>query len=270
MTTTCDRRASDGLDRYRRMFESSDGKKRKEIERKLLCEYAITRDPLLRDFLFDLNYKLVRFLAVKFSNHHEPLEDIIQVGCIGLIHAIDRYDPHRGTKFSTFATPTIIGEIRRYFRDKCWAIKAPRRLRELAFNLFRVWDKIAQDCGREPTAEDFAKYLEVPTNEINEAIKVVSSYAPLSLNAIIEQDDGDVPLSLEDFVGQADPKLASLPNNDDLFLAIKSLEPRQQSIIYARYFKGLSQTEIAKRLNLSQMQISRDQRKALTALRKIL
>src|SRR5438128_661835 len=142
-----------------------------EAER-LLDEYRRTRDPRLRERLVLMHENLVRFLAAKFANRGEPLEDLVQVGLIGLINAIDRYDADRGTKLSTFATPTIVGEIKRHFRDKAWNLKVPRRLQELNLQVMKANDALAQQLGRPPSIGEIAESVGASEDETLEAMEL--------------------------------------------------------------------------------------------------
>jgi len=236
----------------------------------LFAEYARTRDPKIRERLVMMHQNLVRYLAGKFVNRGEPLEDLVQVGTIGLINAIDRFDPSRGTKFSTYATPTIVGEIRRYFRDKAWSVKVPRRLQELNLAASKAAETLSQKLGRPPTIQEIAKSVNASEQETLEAIELGNAYDAISLDSRLEHEGDSAPLSLSEFLGGTDISLDNLERYGDLSQAIECLEPREKAIIYLRFFKGMSQTEVAKRLNISQMHVSRLQHKALKRLKELL
>ncbi len=236
----------------------------------LFREYIATKDTAIRDKLVGAHQNLVRFLASKFANRGEPLEDLVQVGTIGLINAIDRYDPDRGTKFSTYATPTIVGEIRRHFRDKAWSLKVPRRLQELNLAANKAAEELSQKLGRPPTISDIAEYVGSSEEETLEAIELGNAYDTVSLDSKLLYEGESAPLSLAEFVGGVDGGLQNVEIFGDLKHAIENLEPREKAIIYYRFFKELSQTEVAKRLNISQMHVSRLQQKALKKLKELL
>jgi len=236
----------------------------------LFAKYAETKDPKVRERLVEMHQNLVRFLAGKFLNRGEPLEDLVQVGTIGLINAIDRFDPKRGTKFSTYATPTIVGEIRRYFRDKAWSLKVPRRLQELNLAANKAADNLSAKLGRTPTIQEIAQAVGASEEETLEAMELGNAYETVSLDTKLVNEGDSSPLSLAEFVGDTDGSLNSLDKFGDLSQAIECLDPREKAIIYLRFFKDMSQTEVAKRLNISQMHVSRLQQKALRRLRELL
>jgi len=236
----------------------------------LFARYARTRDTQLRDRLVVMHQNLVRYLAGKFVNRGEPLEDLIQVGTIGLINAIDRFDSGRGTKFSTYATPTIVGEIRRYFRDKAWSLKVPRRLQELNQTASKAQEALSSKLGRPPTIQEVAVRIGVSEEETLEAIELGNAYDTVSLDSKMMHDSDSAPLSLAEFVGAEDESLQSLAAYGDLDQAIEALEPRERAIIIHRFFKDMSQAEVAKQLNISQMHVSRLQNRALTQLKRLM
>lgn len=236
----------------------------------LFAKYVETRDTRIRDQLVTMHRNLVRFLAGKFMNRGEPLEDLVQVGTIGLINAIDRFDPGRGTKFSTYATPTIVGEIRRHFRDKAWSLKVPRRLQELNLSANKAAEALSQELGRPPTVQEIAHAVNASEEETLEAIELGNAYDTVSLDSKLAYEGESAPLSLAEFVGGTDGSLENLETYGDLNQAMECLDQREKSIIYLRFFKDMSQTEVAKRLNISQMHVSRLQQKALRRLKELL
>jgi len=241
-----------------------------EETEELFRQYIQTRDPKIRDQLVMMHQNLVRFLAGKFANRGEPLEDLVQVGVIGLINAIDRFDPTRGTKFSTYATPTIVGEIRRHFRDKAWSLKVPRRLQELNLAANKAAEELSQRLGHPPTIQEIAKEIGASEEETLEAIELGNAYDTVSLDSKLAYEGESAPLTLAEFVGDVDGSLQSIETYGDLKQAIECLEPREKAIIYYRFFKDMSQTEVAKRLNISQMHVSRLQQKAVKRLKELL
>jgi RNA polymerase sigma-B factor len=236
----------------------------------LFTQYAETKDPKTREALVLLHQNLVRFLAGKFVNRGEPLEDLVQVGSIGLINAIDRFDPGRGNKFSTFATPTIVGEIRRHFRDKAWSLKVPRRLQELNLSANKAADKLSQTLGRPPTIQEIAHSVSASEEETLEAMELGNAYDTVSLDSKLDNEGESAQLSLAEFIGGSDNSLDIMEKYGDLNHALEYLDQREKAIIYLRFFKDMSQTEVARRLNISQMHVSRLQQKALKRLKDML
>lgn len=236
----------------------------------LFKKYHETRDPAIRSRLVLLHMNLARFLAGKFANRGEPLEDLVQVATIGLINAIDRYDPMRGTKFSTYATPTIMGEIKRYFRDKSWNLKVPRHLQELNWAANKVAEELTQKLGRSPTVPEIAKAIGASEEETLQAIELGNAHETVSLDTKLMLEGDTVPLTHGELIGGQDAGLDQVDSYEDLRKAIESLDPRERSIIKLRFFSDLSQTEVAKRLQISQMHVSRLQYKALQRLRELL
>jgi len=236
----------------------------------LFRQYARARDPRLRERLIAMHQNLVRFLAGKFANRGEPLEDLVQVGTIGLVNAVDRYDAGRGTKFSTYATPTIVGEIRRYFRDKAWSLKVPRRLQELNQAANKAVDVLSVRLGQAPTIAQIAEHIGASEEETLEAMELGNAYDTVSLDSRMSTESESAPMTLAEFVGGEDETLAALERYGDLTAAIDALEEREQVIITLRFFKDMSQAEVAKRLNISQMHVSRLQHRALNNLKKLM
>ncbi len=261
------------------MPESGNGQERKKSgvaewtddqTEELFKQYIGTRQRRVRDQLVIMHQNLVRFLAGKFANRGEPLEDLVQVGVIGLINAIDRFDPDRGTKFSTYATPTIVGEIRRHFRDKAWSLKVPRRLQELNLAANKAADELSQRLGHPPSIQEIAQEVGASEEETLEAIELGNAYDTVSLDSKLAYEGESAPLTLAEFVGDLDGSLQNIETYGDLKQAIDSLEPREKAIIYYRFFRDMSQTEVARRLNISQMHVSRLQQKAVKRLKELL
>jgi RNA polymerase sigma-B factor len=204
-------------------------------------------------------------------NRGEPLEDIVQVGYLGLIKAIERFDPELGNEFTTFATPTIAGEIKRYFRDKGWAIRFPRRLQELYQQVVRINEQLKNELNRQPTVQEVAERLNVEPEEVLEAMEMAPAMTPVSLESTPgsgPDDDGGRQLS--DALGGEDPSLDRVELRDLLERAMQHLTPRERAIMAMRFYDEMSQSEIAKRLGISQMHVSRLQRAALEQLRQYL
>ncbi len=238
----------------------------------LFDRYRRSRDPELREQLIMAHLNLVRYLARKFANRGEPLEDLIQVGTIGLINAIDRFDPERGIRFATYATPTIVGEIRRHFRDRGWAVKVPRRLQELSLAATKAAERLTQSLDRSPTIAELAEYLDVEESQALEALELGEMYELPSLDQDLGGEDSEDSSGgvLADYVGQVDDELEKFEHRARLVEAIKGLPEREREIIRLRFFENLSQTKVAKRLKISQMHVSRLQQRAIKRLRELM
>ena len=190
------------------------------------------------------------------------------MGLIGLVNAVDRYDADRGNKFSTYATPTIVGEIRRYFRDKAWSLKVPRRLQELNQAANKAVDNLAVKLGRSPTIPEIARAIGATEEETLEAIELGNAYDTVSLDSRMSSESDSAPMTLAEFVGGEDETLVALQKYGDLTAAIESLDEREKAIIVLRFFQDMSQAEVAKKLNISQMHVSRLQHRALENLKR--
>jgi RNA polymerase sigma-B factor len=217
-----------------------------------------------------MHLNVVRHLAAKFAHRGELLEDLIQVGSIGLIHAVERFDPERGTKFTTYATPTVVGEIKRYFRDTAWTLRAPRALQELSVQLIRANEMLSQQLGRSPTIAELTAHVGAPEEEVLDAMELGNSYEMLSLDKTVEIEGAGTVITLQDELGAMDPGLQKVELCDALKAAVERLDNRAKTIIYLRFYHGLSQSEVAKRLQISQMHVSRLQRQALRRLKDLL
>lgn len=234
--------------------------------RALFAHYREHGDEESRDELITMYLNLVKYLASRFRNRGEPIDDLIQVGTIGLIKAIDRFDTSRDVEFTTYATPTIIGELKRHFRDKGWAIKVPRRLQELSFRVNQAVDQLTQKYQRSPTIIEIASYLGVTSEEVLEAMETSEAYNFVSLEGD-RNPEGSDSFSILEYVGKDDQLMAVIDDRTILVEALKGLTPQEQRVLYLRFFQGLTQTEIAAQLGISQMQVSRLLRKTLRAMR---
>jgi RNA polymerase sigma-B factor len=217
-----------------------------------------------RDALVHLHLPLVEHCARRFRNRGEPFEDLVQVGTIGLLKSIDRFDLERGVEFSTYATPTIIGEIKRYFRDKGWAIRVPRRLQELRMQIGAATAELTQSLGRSPTPRELAEAIECSVEEIIEGIESSNAYATLSLDANDDAEDGG---SMLDAIGIEDEALEHVEIRESLKPLLDALEPREKKILLLRFFRNKTQTEIAREIGVSQMHVSRLLSRTLDQLR---
>lgn len=234
----------------------------------LFVDYSQTHDTAVRDELVVKHMNLVKFIAAKFANRGESLDDLQQVGALGLIKAIERYNLELGTEFTTYATPTVIGEIKRYFRDKAWAFKVPRRLQELMVVVSRTTESLTNRFGRVPTIREIAEALKISDEEVLEAQELGQVYNLLSLNSDIESDEDKKVSSLLDYLGRSDLQIENVENQVVLERAFINLTGRERLVIYLRFYQGLSQSETARVLNISQMHVSRLQNKALLKLKE--
>lgn len=228
------------------------------------ARYAETREPVLRDELVAAHLGLAEYLARRFANRGEPLDDLVQVASIGLLKAIDRFEPDRGVEFSTYATHTIVGELKRHFRDKGWAIRAPRRMQELYLRLGKVVAGLGQELGRSPTIAELAAEVEVSEEEVLEALEAGQAYRFASLDAPPAEGEGD---SLAARLGTEDTELDEVEVRATLSPLLARLPRREQLILQLRFFDGLTQSEIASRLGISQMHVSRLLARSVAQLR---
>jgi RNA polymerase sigma-B factor len=232
--------------------------------RALFREYQKQHDPEIREELIEAHLGLVEYLSRRFAGRGEPLEDLIQVATIGLIKAVDRFDPEREVEFSTYATPTIVGELKRHFRDKGWAVRVPRRLQELNLQLGEVIGQLSQKLGRSPTVAEMAEAVGTTQDEVLEGLDSAHAYTLTSLDA----PSGEEDLALREQIGSEDETLELLEYRTSLMPLLESLPPRERTMLYLRFFKGMTQSEIADRLGISQMHVSRLLAKTLSTLRE--
>jgi RNA polymerase sigma-B factor len=218
-----------------------------------------------RDQLVALHLPLVEHLARRFRNRGEPYDDLMQVGTIGLIKAIDRFDPERGVEFSTYATPTVVGEIKRHFRDKGWAIRVPRRLQELRLSLGLAGAELAQELGRSPTVGELADRLGLEPDLVLEGLESANAYTTLSLDAPETADDPRT--SVGQAIGIEDDALENVEYRAALRPLLAKLDEREKQILLLRFFGGKTQSQIANEVGISQMHVSRLLARTLESLR---
>ena len=210
---------------------------------------------------------LAEYLARRFANRGEPLDDLVQVASLGLLKAVDRFDPERGVEFSTYATHTIVGELKRHFRDKGWAIRAPRRMQELYLRLGKVVATLGQELGRSPTIAELATEVKVSEEEVLEALEAGQAYRSTSLDAPTGTEDGE---TLATRFGDEDPSARGRrERRATLSPLLAQLPPRERLILHMRFFDGLTQSEIATRLGISQMHVSRLLARSVAQLRRV-
>ncbi|MEU3373698.1 RNA polymerase sigma factor SigF [Streptomyces sp. NPDC006660] len=220
----------------------------------------------VRNTLVELNLALVKFAASRFRSRSEPMEDIIQVGTIGLIKAIDRFECDRGVEFPTFAMPTIVGEIKRFFRDTSWSVRVPRRLQELRLDLAKAGDELAQQLDRSATVGELAERLGITKEEVVEGMAASNAYTASSLDAQPEEDDTEGALS--DRIGYEDHDLEGVEYIESLKPLIARLPARDRKILSLRFVANMTQSEIGEELGISQMHVSRLLSRTLRVLRK--
>lgn len=219
----------------------------------------------VRAQLVSLHLPLVEHLARRFRNRGEPHDDLVQVGVIGLLKAIDRFECGRGVEFSTYATPTVVGEIKRHFRDKGWSIRVPRRLQEMRLSLASATADLTQVLGRAPTVAELAEHLEVPEEEVLEGLESANAYSTLSLDAPDTRGE-DGPTMVE-AIGTVDKELEQVEYRESLKPLLAALDPRDRRILSLRFFHQMTQSQIAHEIGLSQMHVSRLLARTLNQLR---
>jgi len=220
-----------------------------------------------REALVRLHLPLVEHLARRFRNRGEPYEDLVQVATIGLIKAVDRYDLERGVEFSTYATPTIVGEVKRHFRDKGWAVRVPRRLQELRLSISSATQQLSQDLGRSPTVAELATLLEISEDDVLEGLESANAYSTLSLDAPDAGNEEAGPAVL-DSLGDLDEALEGVENRESLRPLLAQLPDREKQILLLRFFGNLTQSQIADHIGISQMHVSRLLARTLSQLRE--
>ncbi|WP_306192780.1 RNA polymerase sigma factor SigF [Streptomyces sp. MK5] len=223
-------------------------------------QYAELRNQLVR-----MHLPLVEHLARRFRNRGEPLDDLTQVATIGLIKSVDRFDPDRGVEFSTYATPTVVGEIKRHFRDKGWAVRVPRRLQELRLALTTATAELSQLHGRSPTVHELAEKLAISEEEVLEGLESANAYSTLSLDV---PDTDDESPAVADTLGAEDEALEGVEYRESLKPLLEDLPPREKRILLLRFFGNMTQSQIAQEVGISQMHVSRLLARTLAQLRE--
>ncbi|QID38139.1 RNA polymerase sigma factor SigF [Streptomyces albus] len=218
----------------------------------------------LRNRLVRMHLPLVEHLARRFRNRGEPLDDLTQVATIGLIKSVDRFDPERGVEFSTYATPTVVGEIKRHFRDKGWAVRVPRRLQELRLSLTSATAELSQQHGRAPTVHELAQRLSISEEEVLEGLESANAYSTLSLDV---PDTDDESPAVADTLGAEDDALEGVEYRESLKPLLEELPPREKKILLLRFFGNMTQSQIAQEVGISQMHVSRLLARTLAQLR---
>jgi RNA polymerase sigma-B factor len=225
------------------------------------------RDQAARAILVERYLPLARNLARRYVRSSEPFEDLMQVASLGLVKALDRFDTERGYRFAAFAVPTILGELRRYFRDSAWSIHVPRGAQERALEVESAAEQLTADSGRAPTVQQIAEYLELGVEEVLASMQVSQAYSTLSLDAPRRANEDDQE-SYGDSIGSEDERFELIEADVVVSEALRHLPARERRILHLRFVEDLTQSEIAARIGLSQMQISRLLRRSLEQVRR--
>lgn len=250
-------------------YEKEENSNIEDIDTKTLFKiYKETRDITIREELIKRHLYIAEILSKKYANRGIEYDDIYQVACIGLIYAIDRYDLDKGYEFSSFATPTIIGEIKKYFRDKGWTIRVPRRIQELSKKINNSKVVLSQKLQRSPTVGDIAEYLNCTEEEVLEAMEASKVYTPQSLDLTYDSNNDDKDINLAELIGEDDIYFSKIENNDFVMKTMEKLNDMEKKVLVDRYFNKKTQVAIAKSLGISQMTVSRIEKRVIEKFRK--
>lgn len=228
-------------------------------------ELQETGDRAIRDELIEAHLRLAEHLARRFNNRGVPLEDLVQVASLGLVKAVERFEPERGLEFSTFATPTIVGELKRHFRDKGWSVRVPRRIQELHVEVNGLVGTLTQRLGRSPTIKELAVASGTSEEEVLEAMEAAQAYRSTSIDAPSAGEDSGLGLAGQ--LGDEDTNLFAAENRMLVTSLVDTLPKREQLIMRLRFYEGMTQSQIAERLGISQMHVSRLLARSLGQLR---
>lgn len=250
-----------------KVAEKESKEERKERLRKVFEEFDQTKDKKLRDQLITEHIYIAEILAKKYVNRGIEYDDLFQVASVGLIYAIDRYDVSKGFEFSSFATPTIVGEIKRYFRDKGWVIRVPRRIQELSKKVNIMRTTLSQELQRQPTIDDIANRLEISSEEVLEAMEASKVYTPQSLDKTFDSGMDDREMNLGDVIGIEDENFDLIEFQDVIDRLTIHLNDLEKKIFYYRYYDKRTQVSIADELDISQMTVSRIEKKIIQKFR---
>jgi RNA polymerase sigma-B factor len=242
---------------------------RAEADRRLFVRYTQQRAPGDRDAIVERFLPLARQLAARYQRPDEPFDDIFQVACYGLIKAVDRFNVHRGVAFSSYAVPTITGEIKRYFRDRTWAVRVPRDLQELALRVDRVIGDLTRSDGHQPSVERVAAAVGADVEDVLEAMQASSAYRAMSLDTPRGAGEDEPGETLADTVGIRDESFERAEQRALLDSLLRGLTPREREVVRLRFEQDLTQTEIGERIGVSQMQVSRLLRQSIARLRTL-
>ena len=246
--------------------------RRSAVDDRLLTRYqaaeGLERERLKAEIV-ERHIGLVRFLVRRYASKGETYDDLVQVGMLGLLGAIDRYESERGVKFASFARPSILGELKRHFRDKTWAARVPRRLQELSLSVTTAEGELFQELGRSPTPAEVAERIGAEEEDVLEANEAARSYSAVSIDQPLDAGDGETG-SLSDLIGDVDPDMEKLENLTALEPALAELTPHDRELLHMRFFRGMVQSEMAAELGVSQMQVSRQLARILGRLRSFI
>ncbi len=224
--------------------------------------YRHTHDHALRNQLIEEHLSLARSLARRFANRNEPLDDLEQVAMLGVLKAVERFDPEHGTPFAAFAIPTVVGELRRHFRDRGWMVRVPRRVQDLHLRIGTVVSELSQQLGRSPSPTEIAEAAGVRDEDVLEALEAGNRYRPTSLDVAATGSDGDARMA------HSDIELRSVDDRAHLLHLLRRLPERERRVMYMRYFEDMTQAEIAEAIGVSQMHVSRLLSRSLAALNR--
>lgn len=245
------------------MLEKEDSPESKKELQKIKREIK-----QVRDYLIEENLYIAEIFAKKYSNRGIEYDDLYQIASLGLILAIDRFNTDRGFEFSSYATPTITGEIKRYFRDKGWVIRVPRRIQEFSKRINIAKNTLTQRLQRNPSIDEIAKYLEVSSEEVIEVMDAAQVYSPQSIDKNLDNSSEDREFSFSDILGEEDKNYSHIENMDFIKEAMKDFTEVERKIVVYRYFDRITQVAIAEKLGISQMTVSRIEKKVLKKFRK--
>jgi len=254
--------------KYRKGTENRNSSYNGIETKELFLIYRDNRDIEIRNELINRHMYITEILSKKFINKGIDYEDIYQVASLGLIYAIERFDIDKGFEFSSFATPTIIGEIKKYFRDKGWSVRVPRRIQELSKKINIAKAKLQQDLQRIPKVCDIAEYLNVTEEEVIEAMEASQVYTPKSLDITYDSSGDDKDIQLQDIIGKDDKYFDTIENRDFINMCMKKLNEVEIKIVNDRFFDNKTQIQVADELNVSQMTVSRMEKKIIKKFRK--
>lgn len=251
-----------------RSARRDESRNRAREDHQLLVRYHRDGDTSARERLIDRFLPLARQLARRYQRANEPLDDLMQVAAVGLVKAVDRFDPERGTAFSSYAVPTILGELKRHFRDCGWAVHVPRGMQERVMAVNQAIARLSRAHGRSPCAAELAAALSLTTEQVLEAMEAAVAYDAVSLDGsrAPDQDDGD---SYADSLGADDERFELVEYGATIAPTLRALAPRDRMVLHLRFVEDLTQSEIAARIGVSQMHVSRLIRRALERLRAV-
>jgi RNA polymerase sigma-B factor len=237
-------------------------------ERRLLERYAKDRSATVREELVDRFMPLARRLAARYAGGAEPFDDLVQVASVGLVKAIDRFDPARGTAFSTFAVPTILGELKRHFRDRGWSVHVPRDVQERILKVEKAMAELPAKLGHSPTVQEIAARIEATDEEVLEAMHAAQGHHAVSLDATSTMGDGDEPGPLRDRIGEEDLAFETVEYGEAIGPVLNEISERDRKVLHLRFVEDMTQSEIAERVGVSQMHVSRILRATIERLRQ--